>query len=92
MFDKTTVSTAWQERDASGLTDRETLDVLGLVVSTAIVTWLLFMLSQELAPSGVAIVPMLATLATLAYLASWVEELGRHTLDYIATWRYGVSG
>ena len=96
MFDNIRISTAWEERDQSGLTDRETLDVLGLVVSTAIVAWLLFELTEALFsmyPEGslLPLLGMIVTLATVAYLLSWVEELTRHVVLYAGTWRYGVS-
>lgn len=82
------VSTAWSERDATGLTDRAYLDVLGLCVSTAIVAWLLY----ELATQGTGVLPTMAAIAFFAtgiYLVSWVEELFRQTLIYAGTWRYG---
>ena len=94
MVSKIGVSTAWSERDESGLTDRESLDVLGLAISSAIVTWLLFELTQAaigVYPDGslLPLVVMVSTLGSLLYTMSWVGELLRHTILFAGTWRYG---
>ncbi|WP_256403478.1 hypothetical protein [Halorubrum salinum] len=64
--------------------------MLGLCVSTALVTWLLYELTLALDPeSTAALIALVATLGSLFYLVSWLEELGRQTLIYVGTWRYG---
>ena len=79
------------ERDASGLTDRAYLDVLGRCVSAAIVVWL--SVELVLAASGTLLAPAaaLVALATLLYLGEWFGELLRQSVIYADTWRYGVS-
>ena len=85
------IPTAWGERDATGLTDRAYLDVLGLLVTMAVVMWLLYelVLLTSGVVSGLAAVGLFVLLLTAA---SWLEELMRQTLIIAGTWRYGVVG
>jgi len=78
------------ERDATGLTDRAILDVLGRCVSATIVVWLLAQLAI-LDAGAVSIVAALASVGVLIYLVEWATELLRQTIVYAETWRYGVS-
>lgn len=93
MIDRYRPATAWEERDAYGLTDRELPDVAGLVVSTGIVLWLLVELVVAApigaAGRGVALIPVFGM---MIYLASWFEEFVRQTTLVASTWRYGVLG
>lgn len=80
---------AW-ERDATGLTDRAFLDVLGQCVSAAIVAWLF--LELIIAAAATPVISALAAFAlgfTIAYLLEWTGELLRQTFVYAGTWRYG---
>lgn len=76
------------ERDASGLTDRAYLDVLGLCVSAAIVAWLLG--SLAIAAEGfLGAAAAIAFFAAALFLAEWTGQLLRQTVVYADTWRYG---
>ncbi|EMA59925.1 hypothetical protein [Halorubrum kocurii] len=77
-----------QERDATGLTDRAYLDVLGRCVSAAIVFWLLGQLAI-LDAGAVSFSAAIASVIVLLYCVQWVTELLRQTWVYAGTWRYG---
>ncbi|WP_281196053.1 hypothetical protein [Halorubrum sp. F4] len=79
------------ERDATGLTDRAYLDVLGLCISTGIVLWLVYELGLALGDGPSTLVAFVAFIAGMFYFAMWLEELLRQTMIYAGTWRYGVT-
>ena len=82
------VAMAEQERDATGLTDRAYLDVLGRCVSAAIVTWFLLDLAT-LGTGALSLTAAVLFFGVVIYLASWTTELLRQTFVYADTWRYG---
>lgn len=86
------ISLPESERDASGLTDRAYLDVLGMCVTTAIVAWLLFELALVMESGVLAAVILLVLIPMMLYLVEWTTELLRQTFIYAGTWRYGVVG
>ena len=77
-----------QERDATGLTNRAYLDVLGRVVSAAIVFGLLGWLAI-LDAGAISFGAAVASVFVLLYAFKWLSELLRQTLLYAGTWRYG---
>lgn len=76
------------ERDATGLTDRAYLDVLGRCVSAGIAAWLLLQL-VVLDAGAVSLTAFLVAIPVFTYFFHWLTELMRQTHVYAGTWRYG---